>query len=294
MNGMPHAAPQPSTTRSGKDPGGLPPSRWSPAHAARAAGDYAGTGVSWPLSSTSCLSRHLDLFAGRLRHGSRLVPPWIGPLVRYTGGLRLHQSHPRAGVGAPCSFDVLTPVQTLGFSSLVSAHAVVTTCSRLDHSGMPELLESSPEPPGRRRRAAAGATGQLVGHHHGLPRSSPSMTTGVISRLRGTDRPRRVADVSSWPRRRACRCDRGQGVRQPSTALRRGRGAAIERHRDVPRRLGPQARRALRGPSPRSCWAPGEPFWLMAIESMATGTPVIARRILGSPDNRHNVTGSGR
>ena len=137
--------------------------------------------------------------------------------------------------------------------------------------------------------------------HHGLPLERLPFNDGPGSYLAFVGRitpEKGVADAIELARRTGLPLRMAAKVYDPhehehfaevvAAGHRRGR-------RDVPRRArAPRsATRSTPAPPPRSCWAAWpEPFGLVAIESMATGTPVIARRAGGLTETvEHDVTG---
>ena len=175
---------------------------------------------------------------------------------------------------------------------------------RLDTAGMPELLERFRDVPlvavsdsQRRWHIDQNWVGTI---HHGLPLESMPFKKEHGNYLafvgRAYTREGRSRTSSSPPRSR-CSSKIAAKVHDPHEKPHsQGHPAGDRRrHGGVPGRARPPRARALLYAGARATVMLGgwpEPFGLVAIESMATGTPVIARRAGGLTETvEHGVTG---
>jgi glycosyltransferase involved in cell wall biosynthesis len=205
------------------------------------------------------------------------------------------------------NFDLIhSHVETLGFlfARLCPTPVVTTLHGRLDHSGMPELLEEFRDIPlvaiSDSQRRWSPQANWMATIHHGLPleRLPFSDQTGTYLAFVGRVTPEKgVADAIELARRTGLPLRMAAKVYDP---------AEREHFEEVVQpaieegvvtflgELGPPERDALYAGAAATlmlgAWP--EPFGLVAIESMATGTPVIARRAGGLTETiEHNLTG---
>jgi glycosyltransferase involved in cell wall biosynthesis len=204
-------------------------------------------------------------------------------------------------------FDVIhSHVETLGFllARMCPTPVVTTLHGRLDHSGMPELLEEFSDIPlvaisESQRRWSPGAR-WLATIHHGLPlermpfndRSDGYLAfVGRITPEKGVVEAIELARRTRLPLRMAAKVydphEHSHFDEVVRPAIEEGvvtfLGELGQPERDA-LYAGAMATLML-GPWP-------EPFGLVAIESMATGTPVIARRAGAATETvEHGVTG---
>jgi glycosyltransferase involved in cell wall biosynthesis len=204
-------------------------------------------------------------------------------------------------------FDIIhSHVETLGFlfARLCPTPVVTTLHGRLDHSGMPELLDEFRDIPlvaisdsQRRWFPQANWMGTI---HHGLPLERLPFSDGPGSYLAFVGRvtpEKGVADAIELARRTRLPLRMAAKVYDPEEheyfadvvepAIREGVVTFLGE-------LGPTERDALYAGAAATlmlgAWP--EPFGLVAIESMATGTPIIARRAGALTETiEHHVTG---
>lgn len=204
-------------------------------------------------------------------------------------------------------FDVIhSHVETLGFlfARLCPTPVVTTLHGRLDHSGMPELLEEFRDIPlvaiSESQRRWSPQANWMATIHHGLPLERLPFSDGPGAYLAFVGRitpEKGVADAIELARRTGLPLRMAAKVYDP---------AEHEHFADVVQpaiddgvvtflgELGPPERDALYAGAAATlmlgAWP--EPFGLVAIESMATGTPVVARRAGGLTETvEHHVTG---
>jgi glycosyltransferase involved in cell wall biosynthesis len=204
-------------------------------------------------------------------------------------------------------FDLIhSHVETLGFlfARYCPTPVLTTLHGRLDHSGMPELLDEFTDIPlvaiSESQRRWSPQADWVATIHHGLPLERLPFSDGPGSYLAFVGRitpEKGVADAIELARRTrlplriaAKVYDKHEHehfaeVVQP--AIEEGGVTFLGE-------LGPTERDALYAGAIAtvmlSTWP--EPFGLVAIESMATGTPVIARRAGGPTETvEHRVTG---
>jgi glycosyltransferase involved in cell wall biosynthesis len=204
-------------------------------------------------------------------------------------------------------FDVIhSHVETLGllFARLCPTPVLTTRHGRLDHSGIPELLEEFREIPlvaiSESQRRWSPQANWVDTIHHGLPlerlpfNDDPGAYLAFVGRItpeKGVAEAIELARRTKLPLRIAAKVydphehDHFAEVVQP--AIEEGVVTFLGE-------LGPTDRDALYAGAIATvmlgAWP--EPFGLVAIESMATGTPVIARRAGGPTETiEHNVTG---
>ena len=204
-------------------------------------------------------------------------------------------------------FDVIhSHVETMGFlfARLCPTPVVTTLHGRLDHSGMPELLEEFREIPlvaiSESQRRWSPDANWLATIHHGLPldrlpfSDGPGAYLAFVGRItpeKGVAEAIDLARRTRLPLRIAAKVydphehEHFAEVVQPAIAD--GTVTFLGE-------LGPADRDALYAGAVATvmlgAWP--EPFGLVAIESMATGTPVIARRAGGPTETiEHGVTG---
>jgi glycosyltransferase involved in cell wall biosynthesis len=204
-------------------------------------------------------------------------------------------------------FDIIhSHVETLGFlfARLCPTPVLTTLHGRLDHGGMPELLEEFTDIPlvaisESQRRWSPGAD-WVATIHHGLPlerlpfNDQPGSYLAFVGRItpeKGVADAIELARRTRLPLRIAAKVydvhehEHFADVVEP--AIKEGIVTFLGE-------LGPTERDALYAGAAAtvmlSTWP--EPFGLVAIESMATGTPVIARRAGGPTETvEHDVTG---
>jgi glycosyltransferase involved in cell wall biosynthesis len=315
MNGIhPHPAPQPSTTRLGKDdPGRLRIAVVSPPMLPVPPATYAGTErVVAALVDELHRRRHLvTLFAP----GDSVTEAELVPTVERSLWSRDYHGEVSAYINLTLArvwehrarFDVIhSHVETLGFlfARLCPTPVVTTLHGRLDHSGMPELLEEFREIPlvaiSESQRRWSPQANWMATVHHGLPlerlpfNDGPGSYLAFVGRItpeKGVADAIELARRTGLPLRVAAKVydehehEHFAEVVQP--AIDEGIVTFLGE-------LGPPERDALYAGAVATvmlgAWP--EPFGLVAIESMATGTPVIARRAGGLTETiEHNVTG---
>jgi glycosyltransferase involved in cell wall biosynthesis len=204
-------------------------------------------------------------------------------------------------------FDVIhSHVETLGF--LFARHCptpvVSTLHGRLDHSGMPELLDEFADIPlvaiSENQRRWSPRSGWIATIHHGLPldRLPFNESRGDYLAFVGRITPEKgVADAIELARRTRMPLRIAAKVYDPHEHVHFAevvKPAIEEGIVTFLGELGSTDRDALYAGAAAtimlSTWP--EPFGLVAIESMATGTPVIARRAGGPTETvEHDVTG---
>jgi glycosyltransferase involved in cell wall biosynthesis len=204
-------------------------------------------------------------------------------------------------------FDIIhSHVETLGF--LLARHCptpVLTTLhGRLDHSGMPELLEEFTDIPlvaiSDSQRRWSPKADWVATIHHGLPLERLPFNdqsgrylafVGRITPEKGVADAIELARRTGMPLRIAAKVydqhEHEHFAEVVEPAVKEGVVTFLGE-------LGPTERDALYAGAAATvmlgAWP--EPFGLVAIESMATGTPVIARRAGGPTETvEHNVTG---
>lgn len=260
---------------------------------------YAGTERIVGALADTLLDRghEVTLFAaGDSSFGGRLVP--TVPRSLWSTG---YQADPSAAMAVTCarvwrhhaSFDVIhSHMETHGF--VLARHCptpVVTTLhGRLDRDGVPQLLDEFSEVPlvaisASQRRWSPNAN-WVATVHHGLPLSAMPWTEHAGEDLAFVGRAaseKGVADAITLARRTKRRLRIAAKVCEPreheyfaefvEPAIRDGSveflGEVAPAQRDA---IYAGARATLM----LGAWP--EPFGLVAIESLATGTPVIARR----------------
>jgi glycosyltransferase involved in cell wall biosynthesis len=204
-------------------------------------------------------------------------------------------------------FDVIhSHLETGGFlfARLCPTPVVATLHGRLDHSGMPELLEEFSEIPlvsiSESQRRWSPQANWAATIHHGLPleRLPFSDQPGTYLAFVGRVTPEKgIADAIELARRARLPLRMAAKVYDPHE---------VEHFDEVVKpaiddgvveflgELGPTERDALYAGAIATlmlgAWP--EPFGLVAIESMATGTPIIGRRAGGLTETvEHGVTG---
>jgi glycosyltransferase involved in cell wall biosynthesis len=204
-------------------------------------------------------------------------------------------------------FDVIhSHLETGGFlfARLCPTPVVATLHGRLDHSGMPELLEEFSDIPlvsiSESQRRWSPYADWVATIHHGLPleRLPFSDQPGSYLTFVGRITPEKgVADAIDLARRTRMTLRMAAKVYDPHE---------IEHFDEVVKpaiddgvveffgELGPTERDALYAGAAATlmlgAWP--EPFGLVAIESMATGTPIIGRRAGGLTETvEHGITG---
>ncbi|CAN5591828.1 glycosyltransferase family 4 protein [soil metagenome] len=204
-------------------------------------------------------------------------------------------------------FDVIhSHVETLGF--LFARHCatpVLTTLhGRLDHSGMPELLAEFHDIPlvaiSESQRRWSPDANWVATIHHGLPldRLPFSDAPGGYLAFVGRITPEKgVVDAVELARRTGLQLRIAAKVYDPhehehfAEVVKPAVDAGVV---EFLGELGPTERDALYAGAVATlmlgAWP--EPFFLVAIESMATGTPIIGRRAGGLTETvEHGVTG---
>jgi glycosyltransferase involved in cell wall biosynthesis len=204
-------------------------------------------------------------------------------------------------------FDIIhSHVETLGFlfARLCPTPVITTLHGRLDHSGMPELLGEFRDIPlvaiSNSQRRWSPEANWVATIHHGLPLERLPFSDGPGSYLAFVGRvtpEKGVADAIALARRTGLPLRMAAKVYDPEEieyfadvvepAIREGVVTFLGE-------LGPPERDALYAGAVATlmlgAWP--EPFGLVAIESMATGTPVIARRAGALTETiEHHVTG---
>jgi len=204
-------------------------------------------------------------------------------------------------------FDIIhSHVETLGFlfARLCPTPVVTTLHGRLDHSGLPELLEEFSDIPlvaiSESQRRWSPHANWVATIHHGLPLDRLPFLDGGGSYLAFVGRvapEKGVAEAIELARRTKIPLRMAAKVYDPlehehfaqvvQPAIDEGIVTFLGE-------LGSPERDALYAGAVATvmlgAWP--EPFGLVAIESMATGTPVIARRAGGPTETiEHNVTG---
>jgi glycosyltransferase involved in cell wall biosynthesis len=204
-------------------------------------------------------------------------------------------------------FDIIhSHVETLGFlfARLCPTPVVTTLHGRLDHSGMPELLEEFRDIPlvaiSESQRRWSPEANWVATIHHGLPldrlpfvegRGSYLAFVGRVTPEKGVAEAIELARRTNIPLRMAAKVydvlEREYFAEVVQPAIDEGTVTFLGE-------LGPPERDALYAGAMATvmlgAWP--EPFGLVAIESMATGTPVIARRAGGPTETiEHHVTG---
>jgi glycosyltransferase involved in cell wall biosynthesis len=204
-------------------------------------------------------------------------------------------------------FDIIhSHVETLGFlfARLCPTPVVTTLHGRLDHSGMPELLEEFRDIPlvaiSESQRRWSPQANWVATIHHGLPldrlpflegHGSYLAFVGRVTPEKGVAEAIELARRTNIPLRMAAKVydllEREYFAEVVQPAIDEGIVTFLGE-------LGPPERDALYAGAMATvmlgAWP--EPFGLVAIESMATGTPVIARRAGGPTETiEHHVTG---
>jgi glycosyltransferase involved in cell wall biosynthesis len=204
-------------------------------------------------------------------------------------------------------FDIIhSHVETLGFlfARLCPTPVLTTLHGRLDHSGMPELLEEFADIPlvaiSESQRRWSPEADWIATIHHGLPLERLPFNDGPGTYLAFVGRitpEKGIADAIELARRARMPLRVAAKVYDPhehehfaevvEPAIKEGVVTFLGE-------LGPTERDALYAGAAATvmlgAWP--EPFGLVAIESMATGTPVIARRAGGLTETvEHHVTG---
>ena len=204
-------------------------------------------------------------------------------------------------------FDLIhSHVETLGFlfARMCPTPVVTTLHGRLDHSGVPELLEEFTDIPlvaiSESQRRWSPQADWVATIHHGLPleplpfNDTPGSYLAFVGRItpekgvadaielaRRTRLPLRIAAKVYDPHEHEHFAEVVQPAIDEGVVTFLGELGATERNALY---AGAIATVML------SSWP--EPFGLVAIESMATGTPVIARRAGGPTETvEHHVTG---
>jgi glycosyltransferase involved in cell wall biosynthesis len=204
-------------------------------------------------------------------------------------------------------FDVIhSNVETLGFlfARLCPTPVVTTLHGRLDHSGMPELLEEFREIPlvaiSDSQRRWSPQANWMATIHHGLPlerlpfNDDPGSYLAFVGRItpeKGVADAIELARRTGLPLRIAAKVYDSHEHEHFAEVVEPAIDEGIVTFLGE---LGPPERDALYAGAVATvmmgAWP--EPFGLVAIESMATGTPVIARRAGGLTETiEHNVTG---
>jgi glycosyltransferase involved in cell wall biosynthesis len=204
-------------------------------------------------------------------------------------------------------FDIIhSHVETLGFlfARLCPTPVLTTLHGRLDHSGMPELLEEFTDIPlvaiSESQRRWSPEANWMATIHHGLPlerlpfNDGPGTYLAFVGRItpeKGVADAIELARRTRVPLRIAAKVydehEHEHFAEVVEPAIKEGVATFLGE-------LGPTERDALYAGAVATvmlgAWP--EPFGLVAIESMATGTPVIARRAGGPTETvEHNVTG---
>ena len=244
--------------------------------------------------------------------GGTLVPTIERSLwsTEYRGDISAHVSISLAKVWADHErYDIIhSHIETMGFlfARYCPTPVVSTLHGRLDQAGAPELLEEFSDIPlvsiSDSQRRFSPESNWVATIHHGLPfdnvpfSDQPGDYLAVVGRItpeKGIEEAIELARRTGLPPAHG-----RQGLRRAREgAFRGGRPARARRsgpRARVPRRGRPEsARSALAGALATvmlGAWP--EPFGLVAIESLATGTPVIARRAGGLTETiEHGVDG---
>jgi glycosyltransferase involved in cell wall biosynthesis len=204
-------------------------------------------------------------------------------------------------------FDVIhSHIETMGFlfARLCPTPVVTTLHGRLDHSGMPELLEEFGEIPlvaiSESQRRWSPEANWMATIHHGLPlerlpfNDGPGTYLAFVGRItpeKGVADAIELARRTKMPLRIAAKVYDSHEHEHFAEVVQPAIDDGIVTFLGE---LGPTDRDALYAGAAATvmlgAWP--EPFGLVAIESMATGTPVIARRAGGPTETiEHNVTG---
>jgi glycosyltransferase involved in cell wall biosynthesis len=191
-------------------------------------------------------------------------------------------------------FDVIhSHLETGGFlfARLCPTPVVATLHGRLDHSGMPELLEEFSDIPlvsiSESQRRWSPEANWVATIHHGLPLAF----VGRVTPEKGIPDAIELARRTRLPLRMAAKVYDPHEVEHFDEVV---RPAIDEGIVEFLGELGPTERDALYTGAIATlmlgAWP--EPFGLVAIESMATGTPIIGRRAGGLTETvEHGLTG---
>jgi glycosyltransferase involved in cell wall biosynthesis len=274
---------------------------------------YAGTErvVAALVEELHSRGHHVTLFApGDSQTSAELVPTVEASLWSrgYQGDVSNFITVTLAKVLAEQErFDIIhSHVETLGFlaARVSSTPMVATLHGRLDHSGIPELLDEFRDIPlvaiSRSQRRWSPKANWVATIHHGLPLDRLPFGQGPGSYLAFVGRitpEKGVADAIELARRVGMPLRMAAKVYDPPEKVHFDevvQPAIDEGIVTFLGELGPPERDALYAGAAATlmlgAWP--EPFGLVAIESMATGTPIIGRRAGALTETvEHGVTG---